>query len=184
MEEFMGTIKLFAGNFAPVGYLTCEGQSLPISQNTALFSLLGITYGGNGVTTFKLPDLRGRVPVGAGNGPGLSPKTAGEVDGFESNTISIANMPAHNHTAVANVSNANSDVATPATGSSIAVPGNAAGRGFTSSLGFNSATPNVALNPVSVQVASNGGSQPMNNMQPYLGLMYIICVQGIYPTRP
>jgi microcystin-dependent protein len=184
MDEYMGMIKLFAGSYAPEGYLVCDGSLLSIPQYNALFSILGKTYGGDGINTFALPDLRGRVPVGAGNGPGLSPKKSGQIGGFETNTISIANMPAHNHTAVANVSNTNSDVATPATGSSIAIPGNGTARAFTPSLGFNSATPNIPLNPASVQVAPNGSSQPMNNMQPYLGLIYIICVQGLYPSRP
>lgn len=102
MEELMGTIKMFAGNFAPRGYALCNGQMLAISQNQALFSILGTTYGGDGRTTFALPDLRGRVPLGPGQGPGLSNRQPGEKAGNETSTLSVANLPAHNHTLSAN----------------------------------------------------------------------------------
>jgi microcystin-dependent protein len=184
MDEIMGTIKLFAGNFAPRGYFQCNGALLPISQYSALFSILGTMYGGDGVQTFALPDFRGRVPVGIGQGPGLTAYAQGEKSGVEANTILTSNMPSHSHGAVLNVSAANADAAVPAAGLSIAVPGSGASRGFVPTLGFNSATPNVALNPASVQVGVAGGSLPLNNIQPFLGMMYLICVEGVYPSRP
>src|SRR6478672_10112699 len=97
-EPFLAEIIMFAGNFAPRGWAFCQGQILSIAQNTALFSLLGTTYGGNGQTTFALPDLRGRVPVGTGQGPGLSNYDLGQVSGSESVTLTVSQMPAHNHT--------------------------------------------------------------------------------------
>src|SRR5687767_4324920 len=97
MDEFIGIVKIFAGNFAPRGWMFCQGQLLSIAQNTALFSILGTTYGGNGQTTFALPDLRGRVPVGVGQGPGLPSMSLGEMSGATSATMTIQNMPAHTH---------------------------------------------------------------------------------------
>jgi microcystin-dependent protein len=183
MDEIMGIIKLFAGNFAPKGYMECNGALLPISQYSAMYSILGTMYGGDGIQTFGLPDFRSRVPVGLGQGPGLSLYTQGEKSGLENNTITINNMPIHSHSAIMNVSAANADAATPVAGASIATPGSIVGRGFTSTLGFNAATPNVAMNAASVQVAPAGGSQPLNNLQPFLGMRYIICIEGVYPSR-
>lgn len=179
MDEFIGIIKLFAGNFAPRGWAFCQGQLLPISQNTALFSLLGTTYGGNGQTTFALPDLRGRVPVGFGTGPGLPNYSQGEVGGEAAHTLVQQEMPAHTHALAVNNTNASTSV--PAQGNAIAAPGAMVGREFVPSLGYNSAAPNTVLSPQSVGAAGN--SVPHNNMQPYLGLNYIICLEGIYPSR-
>ena len=184
MDEYMGMIKIFAGNFAPKGWLTCSGQLLSIAQNSALFSLLGTTYGGDGVTTFALPNLQSRVPVGMGQGPGLSYRTQGEVSGTESNNLIIPNIPPHSHPAVLSVSSGDGSqgVATP--GVSIATPGTLTGRTFTPTMGFNTTTPNIALNQTSVVTAPIGQGLPVNNMQPYIAMMYIICTQGLYPSRP
>ena len=193
MEAYMGTVMAWAPNFAPRGWAFCQGQTLSISQNSALFALLGTTYGGDGQTTFRLPDLRGRIPLGAGNGPGLSSYDLGQSAGTENVTITLNEMPAHNHPAQTGnapiqVSAANADTSTPANGLSIAIPGTVLGRDFTATLGFNSAAPSVTLNqatsgPASVNVGVAGGSQPHNNMQPYLALNFIICTEGIFPPR-
>lgn len=179
MDEFLGIIKLFAGNFAPRGWAFCQGQLLAISQNTALFSILGTTYGGDGRTTFALPDLRGRVPVGFGSGPGLPSFEQGQTGGEVAHTLLQPELPAHTHALA--VSNANASVSTPAQGNTIATPGAMSGREFIPTLGYTNTPPNTALNPQSVGVA--GSSMPHNNMQPYLGLNYIICLEGIYPSR-
>ena len=197
MDEFIGIIKLFAGNFAPTGWAFCSGQLLPISQNQALFAILGTTYGGDGRTTFALPDLRGRVPVGSnGTGPGLPPVIPGQMSGEVNHTLIISEMPIHSHAAVVGGTatlSVNSGQATqpnPSAGASIAAPGTLSGRTFTPSLGFNTTTPDTALNNASIATnsltvtnANNGGSLPHNNMQPYVGLNYIICLQGLFPSR-
>jgi len=175
-EGFIGEIKMFAGNFAPRNWALCDGQILQISQYSALFSLLGTTYGGDGRTTFALPDLRGRVPIHRGTGPGLSTKYWGERGGQERVTLSHAQMPAHTHTAkaYADTSAGSSDkpkdmlparnaAATPQYGNNFAALSN--------------------MNSAAVTVGSAGGSQAHENMQPYLTIHYIICLQGIYPSR-
>lgn len=201
-EPYLGEIILFAGNFAPRGWMFCAGQILSIAQNTALFSLLGTTYGGNGQTTFALPDLRGRSPIGQGQGPGLSDIVLGEVGGVENVTLTIVNMPAHNHqviqsgSASATVSVAipavttDGDTATPGTGKVLAqsvettvggavnIYGN--GPGTTSLTPFN-ATGAVTL--PSIQTGITGNNMPVAIRDPFLGLNYIIAVQGIYPSR-
>src|SRR5687768_13612507 len=173
---FIGQIVLFAGNFAPRGWAYCQGQLLSIAQNTALFSILGTTYGGNGQTTFALPDLRGRVPVGTGQGPGLPNISLGEQAGETSHTLITQEMPAHIHPVRASTNTANT--ANP-NGNSLAVGQiTIQGTAETVSMYVNVA-PNVSLNPQSELPA--GGSQPHNNMQPYLGMNYIICLFGIFP---
>jgi len=179
MEEYIGIIKIFGGNFAPRGWALCNGQLLSIAQNTALFSILGTTYGGNGQTTFGLPDLRGRTAVGMGQGPGLPSVVQGELAGEANHTLITSEMPMHNHTAAVNSGNASQAAATA--GASVATPGTLVGRNFTSTFGFNTTTPDTALNPATVGVS--GGNQPHNNMQPYLGVNYIICLEGIFPSR-
>ena len=174
MEGTIAEIRMFAGNFAPRNWAFCAGQTMAIASNTALFSLLGTTYGGNGQTTFALPDLRGRVPVGTGQGPGLSYISLGEVAGAATHTLTSTEMPAHTHTATAPGAAA-STTATPGT---TVAPGPAAlGAGVSNN--FGAATGNVA--PRTIGTA--GGSQPHNNMQPYLGMNYIICLYGIFPSR-
>ncbi len=173
-EPFLGEIKLFAGNFAPRGWAFCDGQLLPINQNTALFSILGTTYGGDGRTTFALPDLRGRVAINPRTGPGLTNRQLGERGGAERNTLTVAQMPAHNH----NVTVSNPVYADEATSDDPkerypAVSGENMYHHDTDTVG---AAPVVTENSV-------GGSQPVNNMQPYTCINYIICLQGIFPSR-
>jgi microcystin-dependent protein len=177
MEGYIGQLIMFAGNFAPRNWAFCQGQLMAISQNTALFSILGTTYGGNGVTTFGLPDLRGRVPVGTGQGPGLSNIILGEMSGEPTHTLISTEMPQHNHLINGN----NSGLA-----NSAAPTSNSLGIGVVPSSNtpvnmYNNAAPNTALNAQSCGFA--GGSQPHNNMQPYLGMNYIICLSGIFPSR-
>src|SRR5690606_37421738 len=160
MEPFIGQIMMFAGNFAPRGWALCDGQLLPIAQNSALFSILGTTYGGNGQTTFALPDLRGRMPVHPGNGPGLTPRTLGERSGQESVTLTINQMPAHNHTL--NVVNNDSK--------SAQVPNNLLGNAQTEI--YSSGSPDAQMNPAAIGVA--GGSQPVQTMSPFQCINFII----------
>ncbi|MES2132344.1 MAG: tail fiber protein, partial [Bacteroidota bacterium] len=120
MDEYMGMIKIFAGNFAPKGWLMCNGQILSIAQNSALFSLLGTTYGGDGVSTFALPNFQSRTPIGMGQGPGLSYRSQGEVSGTENNTLLLPNIPPHNHPAALSVSNADAGQGAATVGASIA----------------------------------------------------------------
>nr|WP_313791253.1 tail fiber protein [Lacinutrix neustonica] len=178
---------MFGGNFAPRGWAFCDGQLLPISSNSALFSILGTTYGGDGRTTFALPDLRGRVPLGPRTGAGLSTYREGQRSGEERHVLNVTEMPNHNHIASGEVkvNSADATKAVASTGSSIATPGAPAGRGISQTYGFNDATPDVALNAASnsVTIGNNGGNQAHNNMQPYLAVNYIIALQGVFPSR-
>jgi microcystin-dependent protein len=168
----IGEIRMFAGNFAPRGWAFCQGQILSIAQNTALFSILGTTYGGNGQTTFALPDLRGRAAVGQGQGPGLSPYYLGQKAGMENTTLLASQLPAHTH--VLNAVEAGGNQASPA-GALPAVESTG------TSLNYSTAGPSTSLNPNAVGVA--GGSQPFSIMQPYLAVNYIIALEGIFPAR-
>lgn len=180
MEGTMAEIRMFAGNFAPRNWAFCSSQILAIAQNTALFSLLGTTYGGNGQTTFGLPDFRGRVAVGTGQGPGLSNYTLGQLGGSETTTLTINNMPSHNHPVTGTVTmQANNDTAgltSDPTGRRLAATGNL----YTSQFGD---LVNMANDAVSLATGVNGGSQPFSTTQPYLGMNYIICMFGIFPSR-
>lgn len=168
-EPFIGQIVGFGGNFAPRGWAFCNGQLLSIAQSTALFSILGTTYGGNGQTTFGLPDLRGRVPVHWGQGPGLSPYTLGQVSGTETVTLISTQMPVHNHALLA--SNEDAGAKNP-TGQVLA----------TTTTSAYVATPiDTTMNPASIGAA--GGSQPHNNLQPYLAISFIIALEGFFPSR-
>lgn len=171
-EPFLGQIAFVAFNFAPQGWAECNGQLLSISQNSALFALLGTTYGGNGVTTFALPDMRGRTLVHAGQGPGLSPRPQGEMGGAERHTLIVPEMPAHTHQLRASSSEGDTHLPTDA------VPAN------TKVLDkeYSTAAPNVSMNMQAAGIA--GGSQPHNNMQPFVALKCIIALQGIFPQRP
>ena len=183
MEGMIGEVRMFAGSYAPRSWAFCAGQLLPISQNTALFSILGTIYGGDGRTTFALPDLRGRVPIGPGNGPGLSSRREGQKGGTETNTLNITQIPSHTHTNALKVNSTDSTQAVATNGASIATPGAISGRAFASTLGYNTATPDVTLNQQSVTIGNTGGGQSVNNMQPWLSIYYIICLQGIFPPR-
>lgn len=167
-EPFIAEVKIFAGNFAPRNYAFCNGQLLPISQNTALFSLLGTTYGGDGRTTTALPNLQGRAPMHPGSGPGLTTRRIGERGGFEAVTLTEAQMPNHNHLLTANNDGEGED--------------NDPGGNFTGKNGIYTAAGN--LQPMSSRSLPNqGGGQPHTNMQPYLALNYIIALVGEYPSR-
>jgi microcystin-dependent protein len=173
-EPYLGTIAIFAGNFAPLGYALCQGQLLPITQNAALFSILGVTYGGDGQNTFALPDLRGRAPLGAGQGVGLSSIDLGEPGGAENAPILINNMPNHTHPLAA--SSQPGGQATPQ-GNFCAVPVDSTGNPGTA---FNS-TANTQM--AATSIGPMGGSQPVSIRNPYLGINYIIAIQGMFPSR-
>lgn len=162
-ETLIGEVKMFAGNFAPRGWMKCEGQLLPISQYSALFSILGTQYGGDGRTTFGLPDMRGRVAMGTGTGPGLSPSNIGQMQGQENIILTSANLPAHNHT-VQQVQGEPVQVAQPTRGQ-------------------REVTVIHPTGETTVQTGTTGNNQPVYNMQPSLSITYIICIEGIYPSR-
>jgi microcystin-dependent protein len=166
---FIGQITMFGGNFAPFGYAFCNGQLLSIAQNTALFALIGTTYGGDGQTTFGLPDLRGRVPVHQGQGPGLQSYVIGQNGGTETVTLITSQVPAHSHTLAAN--------SNPGDSSS---PANSFFAAVSSSI-YSSSAPNAQMNAAAVGLA--GGSQPHDNMLPFLVINFIIALQGIFPSR-
>lgn len=172
MEGYIAEVRLFAGNFAPRGWAFCNGQILSIAQNTALFSLLGVTYGGNGQTTFALPDLRGRTAVSPGQGPGLSNINLGQVGGTEQVTLLQSQMPLHTHQAM-------SDPNTAGEASPVGHVWAAEAAGATAV--YSTGAPTAAMNPAAIAMA--GGNQPFNNRNPYLGLNYIICMEGIFPSR-
>jgi microcystin-dependent protein len=169
-DPFIGEIRMFAGNFAPVGWALCNGQLLPISQNTALFSILGTTYGGNGQTTFALPDLRGRVPIHAGSGTGLSPYNLGESGGQEQVALTVEQLPEHTHRLA--ITNRQADRLTPQ-GRILAKPAQ--------ELIYATGDPDALLNQEAI--ATSGNNQPHDNRQPYLAINYIIALQGIFPSR-
>ena len=171
-EAYLGDIKLTAITFNQRGWMSCEGQLLPIAQYSALFSLLGITYGGDGRTTFALPDLRGRVPVGLGNGPGLTSRVQGQKSGTETNTISISQMPSHSHVINAVVEDGNQSVPTNNL---------LAGTKVLDKEYSDASASNTTMN--SGMVSIEGGGQSVNNMPPYLVVRYVICVEGIFPSR-
>jgi len=183
MNPFIGEIIMFGGNFAPRSWALCDGQLLSIAQNTALFSILGTTYGGDGRTTFALPDLRGRAPIHAGTGPGLTNRRLGANGGSENTTLQTANIPSHNHTAELKVHSGQADLSVATAGSSIASPGSLSGRTFTPTEGFKAATPDIAMNTGTVTVGNAGGGQAVNNMEPFQVINYIICLQGTFPSR-
>ena len=177
MNPFVGQITLFPFNFPPKGWAFCQGQLLPISQNTALFSLLGTMFGGDGKTNFALPDLRGRVPVGQGQGPGLSNYAVGSVQGAETVTLLASQSPPHSHPFPA--------FAVPATtnapSGALPAQGHSTGRGAPA---VNTYAPlQTAVPLASGQVGPAGNGRPHNNLQPYLTLNWCIALQGIYPPR-
>jgi len=175
-DQFVAEIRMFAGSFAPTGWALCNGQLMPISQNTALFSLLGTTYGGDGRSTFGLPDLQGRSPLHHGEGPALQPVALGEVLGSQTVTLIESELPAHGH-----------PVASPPDGTR-GTTGNPSGAAWaTSRIGrateelYGSGPGALTMSPAALSVT--GGSQPHDNMPPYLVLNFIIALQGIFPPR-
>ena len=177
-DQFVGEMRLFPYNFAPARWAICQGQLLPISQNTALFSLLGINYGGNGTTTFGLPDLRGRVPIHWGTGPGLAAVNIGDLAGEASVTLQTAQVPPHSHTMAALAHNAT--LTAPDTGAYPA-EGHGQGRGAYKVRTFAPSGTQTTLAPQTVALA--GGGQPHNNQQPSLVMTWCIALTGIFPAR-
>lgn len=172
-DPFVAEIRIFPFNFAPSGWAMCNGQLMPLSQNTALFSLLGTTYGGNGKSTFALPDLQGQAPMHPGQGPGLSLYDLGQASGAESVTLVEAEMPSHSHSLMANPAIA--DVQTPGPARTLARSQNSAAYSTTTGSGLVPLA-SETLTPV-------GSNQPHNNMQPYLTLNFCIALQGVFPPR-
>ena len=175
-DPFIGQIIMFGGTFAPRSWAFCDGQLLSISSYPALFSILGTTYGGNGQTTFSLPDLRGRIPLGPRNGPGLSDYRLGQKSGIETVTLSTTQIPSHTHTATANA-------VEPAGNSN-----DAEGNYWADDLGVSSGTyhtgpANATMNAGAISVANAGGNQSHENRQPNLGINFIIALQGQFPSR-
>jgi microcystin-dependent protein len=171
-EPFIAEIRIFAGNFAPRGWAFCNGQLLPVSQNTALFSLIGTTYGGDGRTTTALPNLQGRAPMHPGRGPGLTARRLGERGGVESVTLSEAQMPNHNHSFQAASAPSNSN--TPG-GAALANPAVQAVRIYGNAANLVAMAGNA--------IGNAGGSQQHNNLQPFLTMNFIIALVGLYPSR-
>ncbi|SCX82222.1 phage tail protein [Alkaliphilus peptidifermentans] len=172
MDPFIGEIRIFAGNFPPKDWAFCDGQILQISQNTALYSVIGNRYGGDGGTTFALPNLRGKTPMSYGQGPGLTNRQIGSTGGSSTVTLTNSQLPNHNH-----IPQCTTTTGTPVTNPENAVFTNIRGR----QPAAYTTTPNVNMAPQVVQPA--GGGEPHENMQPYLGLSFIIALRGIYPSR-
>ncbi len=177
MNPFIGQIVMFGGNFAPRGWAFCDGQLLSIASNSALFSLIGTIYGGDGRTTFGLPDLRGRVALHEGSGPGLTSRRIGQESGVENTTLSSLNLPPHNHSASGTITLGTAANQPAATNNFLPVT--------TGSNFFSDTQGNAALNAASLNVTTGntGGNQPFNNMAPFLAVNYIIALVGIYPSR-
>ncbi|HEY6351138.1 MAG TPA: tail fiber protein [Candidatus Angelobacter sp.] len=171
-NPFVAEVRIFTGNFAPKGWALCDGQLMPISQNTALFSLLGTTYGGDGKSNFALPNLQGCAPMQAGQGPGLSLRDLGETGGEQTVTLLQTEMPAHSHGAQATSGGGKSDPT-----------GNAWASGAKTGPSLYSASDNnnVQMNAFGTSIA--GGNLPHNNLMPFLGLTFIIALQGVFPAR-
>lgn len=168
---YVGEIRMFGGNFAPMGWMFCDGSLLAISQYDILYSLIGTTYGGDGQTTFALPDLRGRLPIHQGQGNGLSNRVIGQLGGTESVTLIQSQIPSHNHTPLANSTSGNLDDPANAYWSGSAtvsqfVPGDQA---------------NTNMNTTAI--GTSGQNQPHDNMQPFLAVSFIIAIDGVYPTQ-
>ena len=170
-EPYVGEIRMFAGNFAPVGWMFCQGQTLPISENDVLFTLIGTTYGGDGQETFQLPDLQGRAPMHMGQGPGITQNyTEGEAAGVESVTLTAQQTPIHTHPLVASTNNSLDNSPT----------NNVLAAGISTKM----YTEDVANQPMNGgAITPQGGSQPHENMQPYLCISFIISLYGVFPSQ-
>jgi microcystin-dependent protein len=173
-EPFIGQIQMFGFNFPPRGWAHCNGQLLSISSNTALFSLLGTTFGGDGRTSFGLPDLRGRIAKHVGTGPGLSPVSWGQRGGAETVVVQSSNMPSHNHAATLHATSADGNQEGP--GGHILAHDNREDQ-------YSNATPNVTMNAASITTAAAGGGVPLQIRNPYLGIYHSIALTGIFPSR-
>ncbi len=197
VDPLLGSISMFGGNFAPRGWALCNGQLLPIAQNTALFSLLGTTYGGDGRTTFALPDLRGRAPISSGHGPGLSQRNLGSRSGEEYHTLTTLEMPSHNHL-TSNTTTTDQHVLlstetavneTPQAGDIPAIANFTSGIATNTVRSFGPQTSGKTVNGqtlsgnAGLSILNNGGNQAHNNMQPYLTINYIIALVGVFPSR-
>lgn len=172
-DPFVAEVRIFPFTFAPKGWAWCDGQLLPISQNTALFSLLGTIYGGDGKSTFALPDLAGSVPVHPGQGSGLSRYDLGQAGGSETVTLLQSEFPIHSHTMLAATDPASAQVPTPVLALTRSAGGNA----------YSSVTTGLTIMGPQA-IAPTGGSQPHNNLQPYLTFNFNIALQGVFPPRP
>lgn len=172
-EPFVGEIRMFAGNFAPRGWSYCDGQLLAVSQNDALFSLLGTIYGGDGRTTFGLPDLRGRLPIHAGSGPGLSPRRLGAKSGMEKVTLATTQLPSHTHAPAATAAVANQG--TPSTARVLAQAGTISA--------YQSGNPSTTVAMNTNSVSKIGGGRDHTNLMPFECVHFIIALFGIYPSR-
>lgn len=178
MEGTLAEVRMFAGNFAPRGWLLCNGQLLPISQWTAVFALVGTIYGGNGQTTFGIPDFRGRIALGTGSGPGLPVVNIGEMSGVESTTLISSNLPFHNHQVTGNIirqGSADGVLSTDPT----------ARRTGPANIYTNATDELVNMAPIAVNLSTTiaGSNQPFSNRCPYIGINFIMCVEGIFPSR-
>jgi microcystin-dependent protein len=174
-EPLLGEIKMVGFNFAPRGWAFCDGQLLPISQNSALFSLLGTTFGGDGRITFALPDLRGRFAMHPGNGPGLTSRSWGAGGGRETETLTTAEIPAHTHTATVNAFSSEGDSTTP--------DNNTWAKSGQGDPDYYTGGYDADMAADSVKIEDAGGDQPHNNMPPFRAVYYIIALQGIFPSR-
>lgn len=179
MDGTISEIRLFAGDFAPRNWAFCQGQTLNINTNQALFALLGVTYGGNGITTFMLPNFAGRAPMGAGNAVGVNKYQLGEIEGSETVVCTQSNMPMHTHasgseTIAIKTFSGEGDTNSPTDNTLAALPGL-----------YSEKTADTTLRPISAafNLTVTGGSQPISIQQPYLGMNYIICLYGIFPSR-
>ena len=178
MDEYIGMIKIFAGNFAPRGWALCNGQLLPVNQYQAVFAILGVTYGGNGTTNFAVPNLCSRVPLGTGQGIGLSTYQLGQTAGVEAVTLTINNLPTHTHALTGSikipVNDSNADADNP-TGAYLGTPAESI---------YSSSQNSFAADPVSTLANSvTGANLPISVQQPVLALNYIICLEGLFPSR-
>ncbi len=174
MDPYLGDIRLFAGSFAPAGWVICDGRLLAISENDALYAIVGTTYGGDGINTFAVPDLRGRLPVGQGNGPGLSPRVIGQQFGVESVTLLTTQIPSHNHSF-------NASTAAPSTSPSPA--GTVFAHSDADKIYVSSPTGPLPETMNAATVQATGGTQPHNNIMPTTAINYIMCTAGIFPSR-
>jgi microcystin-dependent protein len=172
-DPFVAEIRIFPFNFAPKGWAWCNGQLMPISQNTALFSLLGTTYGGDGKSTFALPDLQGSAPIHAGQGPGLSLYDLGQTGGTDTVTLLQTEIPSHTHSLMANTTTATKSLPT----------GNSFAKG-SSMIPYLAPAGAPLVNMAAQAISPAGGSLPHNNMMPYLTLYFNIALQGVFPARP